>query len=203
MDQMLKPFHCPHCGQPAFEEAGAITRASKIGAPIYCGRACSGLARRKNRTITQKKLEKRAYDMRYRAENRAMLRRKKAEYFQRTYDPVTAAIKRKERMPYHVEYCRRPEYRVKKAEYDRQFRAREYGAFAEAHLLLVSIEREVRNRVEWVDLQAAKGTATSKRKIGISPETAAILHDWMELVRREPDASVFESGEPDQAHLAG
>jgi integrase len=39
-------------------------------------------------------------------------------------------------------------------------------------------------------------TASSKRKVGISPETAAILHDWMELVRRKPDAWVFESENP-------
>ncbi len=39
-------------------------------------------------------------------------------------------------------------------------------------------------------------TATSKRKVGIPPETAAILHDWMELVRRKPDAWVFESENP-------
>jgi integrase len=39
-------------------------------------------------------------------------------------------------------------------------------------------------------------TATSKRKVGIPPETAGVLHDWMELVRREPDAWVFESENP-------
>jgi integrase len=39
-------------------------------------------------------------------------------------------------------------------------------------------------------------TTTSKRKVGIPPETAEVLRNWMELVRREPDAWVFESENP-------
>jgi integrase len=39
-------------------------------------------------------------------------------------------------------------------------------------------------------------TTTSKRKVGIPTETAGVLRDWMELVRREPDAWVFESENP-------
>jgi integrase len=39
-------------------------------------------------------------------------------------------------------------------------------------------------------------TATSKRRVGIPKETAGVLRDWMELVRRTPDAWVFESENP-------
>jgi integrase len=39
-------------------------------------------------------------------------------------------------------------------------------------------------------------TATSKRNVGIPSETARVLSDWMELVRRKPDAWVFESENP-------
>ena len=96
---------------------------------------CSGLGRRKNKTDGQKKQEKRLYDMEYRAKNREMLKRKKRAYFQRTYDPAKAAIERKQGMPQHLEYCRRPAYKEWKRDYDRRLRAREYGPFADAHML--------------------------------------------------------------------
>jgi hypothetical protein len=114
---------CQNCGSIFQGEKGEINRARKLAAPLYCGMRCSGLGRRKYKTVTQKKEEKRLYDIAYRANNRDMLKRRKAAYFQRTYDPAKAAIHRSTRMQYHVEYCRRPEYRAKKKIYDRQYLA--------------------------------------------------------------------------------
>lgn len=61
-------------------------------------------------------------------------------------------------MDRHVEYCRRPDYRAKKREYDRRLRAREYATFADAHMLLVDIEREVRSRITDYDIRVQNGT---------------------------------------------
>ena len=79
------------------------------------------------------KKEKAAYDREYRKKNLAWIKAKKADYFQRTYDPVKAAKERKKRMPEHVEYCRQPKYRAYKRKYDRKRRASKFGEFAEAY----------------------------------------------------------------------
>ena len=92
------------------------------------------------------KEEKTAYDREYRKRNRSRIKARKAAYFQRTYDPVQAAIARKWRMPQHVEYCRRPEYRVWKREYDEQRRASRYGAFAEAWRILKLLRAEIKKQ---------------------------------------------------------
>lgn len=114
---------CSHCGGPVRQDTGAINRARRLGVPLFCGRKCFGLSRRKHKTTAQKKNEKRLYDMRYRAKNRAMLKAKKAAYHKRAYDPVKAAEKRKDQMPRHIEYCRQPEYKTYKSNYDKNRRA--------------------------------------------------------------------------------
>lgn len=131
---------CAHCAAEFQIERGALNRANRRGAKVYCNRTCSGLGRRDKRTDAEKKQAKAEYDRKYRDRNREMLRRKKAEYFQRTYDPEAAAIERKERSKYHAEYCRRPEYRAWKKQYDRQYRAKKfYGEFWESFLLSLDI----------------------------------------------------------------
>src|SRR5262249_31406970 len=129
-------------------------------------RVCMGLARRQNKTKSQKVEEKRLYDQQYRVKNRAMLKAKKAAYFQRTYDPAKAAGERKKRMPRHVEDCRRPEYKAKKRQYDREYRAREYGEYGDAFNILLDLERELDARASWYERANQKGTInkTQKRK---------------------------------------
>jgi hypothetical protein len=144
---MLRAFTCPQCGKPAYKETSAITRAKAIGAPLYCGKVCASLARRKPpKTKEQKVAEKAAYDAEYRRKNREMLRIKHAAHHQRTYDPVAARVERKKRAAFHAEYCRRPSYRLWKAEYDRRYRAAQYGEFADAYLLTVELNREIKTR---------------------------------------------------------
>jgi phage host-nuclease inhibitor protein Gam len=153
---------CPHCKKKAQKPNGAVTRAAKVGMPIYCDRVCAGFARRVEKTIAQKKEEKRLYDLQYRAARLETIKANKRAYFQRTYDPKKAAIERKERMPKHVEYCRRPEYRDYKAQYDRQLRAQVYGEFAEAFLLLGDLDREVNNRMTDYDIRVMNGTLNKR-----------------------------------------
>lgn len=153
-------FNCWWCGSEAFRERGQITRALSRG-PIYCGKDCAGLARRLVNAPTEdeKRAAKAAYDAQYRRRNRAKLKAKKAAYFKATYDPEVAKVIRAKRMPWHVEYCRRPEYRAWKSSYDRQYNAKKsFGPFAEAALVLGDLQAEIDSRANRQDLNEAKGT---------------------------------------------
>ncbi len=104
---------CRWCKSESWKEAGVVNRSQRKGAPIFCGKTCFGLHHRSatQKTEAQKKEEKRLYDMQYREKNVDILKVKKAAAFQKSYDPVKAAVERKKRMPKHVEYCRQPEYK--------------------------------------------------------------------------------------------
>jgi hypothetical protein len=155
-------FVCAHCGANGERKAGHVNRSLKAGAPLYCNRACAGLARRSKSTPTaaERRANKAAYDREYRARNLERLRAEKAERYQRTRDPVKEREVRKARMPQHVEYCRRPEYRAWKADYDRQRTAAEYGPYAETYRLLLDLEREIRSRATKYERYVARGYFT-------------------------------------------
>lgn len=154
---------CDYCGQPHGKTAGAVNRANKINAPIYCNRTCAGMARRKDKTAEQRKEEKRLYDEKYRAIS-PTLKTRKAAYYQKTHDPIKEAAKRKERMPYHVKYCRDPKYRAWKKNYDQQYLARKkYGEFAEAAIVLRQVEQEVRQRISREEIYIINGTLNKKQ----------------------------------------
>jgi hypothetical protein len=161
-----RPIICAWCSKSSLKETGAINRAKSASAPLYCDRECAGLGRRKGKTKQQLVDEKSAYDAAYREKNRAMLKAKKAERFRATYDPEKARIERASRMPRHVEYCRRPEYKAWKKQYDLDYRAREYGPFSEAYKLLLQIETEIDERASWYEVAVAKGTLNKKRLSG-------------------------------------
>lgn len=163
---MSLSYVCSGCRAKCEKPTGEVNRARKKSAPLYCDRTCAGMARRKGKTKAQKVAEKSAYDTAYREKNRALLKAKKAAFFQATYDPKAAAIVRKARLPWHLEYCRRPEYKAWKREYDRRLRAGEYGEFSEAFLLLQDLERELDARASWYERANQKGTInkTMKRK---------------------------------------
>lgn len=162
---MKRSFTCSHCGKDAFAAASALNRSERAGAPTYCGKTCSGLARRKWKTDDQLRREKAAYDIEYNRIHRERRRQQKREYHKRTYDPTKAAIQRQKRMPYHVEYCRRPDYRKKKSEYDRSRRAvLTYGPFADCFLLLQDIDREVAFRATDYEVRLQNGTLNKALK---------------------------------------
>lgn len=175
----LITFTCAYCRREASQPAGAVNRARKIGAHLYCNRECSGLGRRLNKTKAEKVEEKRLYDVEYRRKNRAMLKAKKAEYFRSTYDPGQARIERRKRMPAHVEYCRRPEYREWKRGYDRRYRAeKEFGEYADCFLLVQDIRAECLSQQSDYEIRYAKGRVamTQQRK-----------RDHARSVRKEPE----------------
>jgi hypothetical protein len=156
---------CAYCGAKSEKPTGIVNRARNAGAPLYCDRECAGLGRRKNKSVEQLKAEKREYDARRRIELADEIRAAKREYHKRTYDPIEAAKKRKLRMPYHVEYCRRPEYRAKKKAYDHVYNAkRNYGPFWEIQLLTLDIRNAVLERQTDYEIRLAKGGLAKSQK---------------------------------------
>lgn len=140
-----------------------MVRAYEANAPLYCNKTCSGLARRTGITKAQKVANKRLYDMEYRAKNRERLKAEKAEHYKATFDREKERDYRKKNMSRHVEYCRKPAYRVKKSAYDKKYRGRKfYGEFAEAAAILHQLEVEIRKRVEKYEIYSINGTLNKK-----------------------------------------
>ncbi len=150
---------CAQCGEDAFLATGWVNRSRKKGDNLYCGRRCSGLGRRNNRTAAENKSIKREYDKKYRADNLARLKEQKQAHHQRTYNPVQAAAERKKNMKRHLQYCRQPAYRAYKKSYDQKYLAKKnFGDFYEAALILAGIESEISSRVTRHEVYLANGT---------------------------------------------
>lgn len=175
----MASFTCAYCQRRASQPAGAVNRAIKRGARLYCDRECAGLDRRLHKSKAEKVEEKRLYDAEYRRKNRAMLKAKKAEHFRRTYDPDKARIERRKRAAAHVEYCRRPEYREWKRGYDRQYRAvKEYGEYADCFLLVQDIRTECLSQQSDYEIRLVKGTLGKRQQR---------KRDYDRSVRKEPE----------------
>ena len=168
---------CPYCGEEADKAASAVNRARAIGARIYCSLGCARLARRKGKTVEQKKAEKAEYDAWYRAINYRKRKKQKAAYYARTADREKERIVRQRNMPRHVEYCRQPKYKAKKSAYDRKRRAAVYGEFAEAYLVALDIDHEVKERMTRYEIYQENGRINrnaQKRKRAAATGTIAI-----------------------------
>lgn len=147
MPETFVTITCDYCGCEVQKRLALYNRAKKDGSSLYCNIKCAGYGRRNNKTIEQKKAEKATYDKEYRERNKERIKKRHAEYFQRTYDPVKAAKERKKKMHKHVEYCRRPEYKRWKKEYDKRYRAKKkFGELWESALILQDIEAEYDKR---------------------------------------------------------
>lgn len=153
---------CPQCCASFEALVGRVNRAVKIGAPLYCSKACSGLARRVEKADDQKRAEKAEYDRRRRLEKGDALKAEKRAYYAANRDRLLAVMAeyRKVRMPAHVEYCRRPEYKAKKHEYDMRRNAEEYGEWAETWRLLLDLEKEIRSQASAYERRVANGYYT-------------------------------------------
>lgn len=152
---------CSHCGAGFSCSTRYINRAAKSGAPLFCSKACFGLSRRVTPKDTeQAKAEKAAYDIAYRARNVEKRKAEKAAYYQRTKDPEKERAIRQANMPRHVEYCRQPEYKAKKHEYDIKKACAEFGEFAETWRLLLELEKEIRSQASAYERRVANGYYT-------------------------------------------
>ena len=155
---------CPQCRGIFTAKTANVNRAAKIGAPLYCGRVCAGLARRLKNPPTdeERRAAKAVYDAERRnGPKRAQILAEKMNHYYANHERFKAehAIYRAAHMDRHVEYCRQPEYRAKKSEYDRKRRAEiQFGDFSEAALLLLDIEREISERATKYEIYLTNGT---------------------------------------------
>lgn len=168
-------LQCEWCGKKMQRLTVWFLRA---GPHSYCGRECSGYARRKYRTPEAKQSAKADYDAIYRQKNADRIKHRKHEAFKAAYDPEKAKIERKKRMPYHVEYLRRrmqdPKYRQAKVEYDIKRRAKiNYGAFADCDDILRKIEQSVALQMSDYEIRIQQGTLNKnlKRKRALHEQT--------------------------------
>lgn len=153
-------FRCARCGKTADRPAGHVNRSRAQDNNLYCGRHCSGLGRRKpKKSKAQRVLEKKLYDQEYRRRNIEALKAKKRARHLATYDPEKERVKRKARMPRHVEYCRRPEYKRWKSGYDKKYRAEKFfGPFAEAAMLTIDLNRAIKERATDYEIRQQNDT---------------------------------------------
>lgn len=158
---MNLPMCCSFCGATFLRPAQYVFRAS---VDVFCSRAHFCEFRKLHKTGEQKKAEKSTYDREYRAKNLRILKKKKHEYFRRTYDPEKARIERKANMPRHLAYCRRPDYRKWKVGYDAKYRAkRHYGDFAACDLILRKIEKAVASKMSDYEIRLQQGTLNKRQ----------------------------------------
>lgn len=158
---------CAHCGKVGKKRVGDFNRAQANGKPLFCGKVCFGLSRRKHKPDDQKRAEKAEYDRQYQAKNREMLKAKKAAAYAANPNRERERAYRKANMARHVEYCRRPEYKQYKREYDQIYRAKQdYGEFWEASIIAIQIDAEVKERASRYEIYMERGTInkTQQRK---------------------------------------
>ena len=143
---MLIKATCDWCEKSFYGLKSQVGRCGKT----YCSRKCAGFGRRKNRTKAEKRRLKAIYDEQYRKDNAEKLRKNKAQYFQKTYDPDRARKWRqanKHRWKnYFRQYREKEEWKQHKKSYDFELRASEYGPFAEAWKIWLELVREIRRR---------------------------------------------------------
>jgi len=131
----------------------------------YCSMKCNGVALRKNKTIEQKKQEKKIYDMQYRSEKRDLLKEKKRNYYQKTRHYWLKKLAEKRNTPGYKERHREylstywtAERLALKKDYDRKFRAKKrFGPLWEAHYLTVLLNEEVQKRISKYEIYKQTG----------------------------------------------
>lgn len=136
--------NCAHCNKEFEIYIGHYNRAKKLGRPVYCDKICSGFGRRKHKTEEQKKREKAEYDKIYSEKNKEKKKRWVVEYRKRPHVKELERQARKRRSAKHSEYCRQPEYKKWKKEYDLQRQAKlKYDEYWESAVALRKIENEI------------------------------------------------------------
>lgn len=147
-------IRCPYCGKKVDLPENRVNRAKRDGLNIYCSRRCSGFGRRVHKSKAQKASEKAEYDRKYRKDNRDWILFRKAFDFVWDYqaNPEKYRAIRRQRREIHNEYCRQPQYRRYKKQYDEKYRANKlYGEFGECFLLVKKIDSIIDKRMSRQD----------------------------------------------------
>jgi len=169
---------CAYCKQEFEANSSAYNRATKQGLNVYCSLEHSGLGRRDKRTSEQKKADKSAYDKNRRLEKFDVIKAKKQAYDKTPEGRAAQKRRRQTRMPKHVEYCRQPEYRAKKVEYDRRHRAEKFfGEFAECAILVEQINKTLIEKADKAHLRTIQGTNTKSQRR---------KRQWLRLLKNLP-----------------
>lgn len=156
-------MQCPQCQSEFFPIAGRANRAMAIGAPLYCGRACAGLARRTPKLPeAEQKAAKSEYDKKRLAAKREEINAKKRDHYYANRGKILEkqTVYRAKHMDRHVEYCRSPEYKAWKREYDKARRFEAFGPFAGAAMVLDELEKEISTRATRYEIYIANGRFT-------------------------------------------
>lgn len=158
---------CHHCKKRVEISIGQYNyRVKKHGLNVYCDRICSGKGRRHNRSRQEEKAVKYFYDALIRLDDDGRLKKQRHEYFLKDYhdNPEKYRRARKKRQKEHNEYCRKPEYRKYKKEYDKKRVAKKnYGEFWEASIALRRLGDVVDNRQAKQDQKSINKTQKRKR----------------------------------------
>ena len=153
---------CQCCGAFVEKPTGAVNRARRLGAPLFCGKACAGRSRRiVPLTAEEKKAAKAAYDRARRLLKGDQIRAEKRAFYQANRERISVGLAqyRRTHRSQHAAYCRTPEYRAWKKEYDRKHLAKKhFGQFADAALALREIEATLDSQASWHERHAINGT---------------------------------------------
>ena len=158
----MKSFVCCNCEKQGLKSTGHVNRALKLNKRLFCNKQCHYEFYRKNKkSLVQRKEEKRLYDIEYRRKNLAEIKAKKAIYMKKDYDanPEKYRARRKTKQPKHNEYCRRPEYRKYKKEYDQEYRNKKmYGEFWEAGVMLTKLDNFIETKMSNYEIRLKNKT---------------------------------------------
>jgi Ni,Fe-hydrogenase III large subunit len=156
-----KEIVCHFCKSKKMREIGHINRAIKTGKNLFCDIKCAGKAKRKNISLEEFRQKKRDYDKEYRKKNIDKIKKRKREYFKKTYDPIEASRIRRtdEYRKKHRQYLSTEKYKIYKHSYDHVYRCKKkYGEFWESASLLIKIDKEVKKRKSTYEIKLENKT---------------------------------------------
>lgn len=153
-------LRCTQCRHTFLRERGQVRNPKRQ----FCSQKCFGLSRRTQKPPKAVRVALKAeYDREYREKHRLRLKRNKAAWFKKNYDPEKQRAFNAARMQQHVEYCRiyyeDPKRKAHKVRYDKRRQGlMQYGEYARAWRLLLALEREIRKRTpSYYERRKARG----------------------------------------------
>lgn len=156
---------CPYCKKEADIPKAYVLKARSVGAPKYCSKLCSGLARKIWRTDAEKKAIKKLYDEQYRTREYVKLQKNFAFHLDYRANPEKYRKERQRKMKAHIEYCRKPEYKKWKKQYDHKFRLKKkYGEYWECASIMVSLDKTLNTKEIKINQGLINKSQKRKRK---------------------------------------